>query len=381
VDTGDKRFTQVDALRAFAVTGVIVHHTFVGPLALYGRFGVQLFFVISGFLITGILLDARAGAGEFDQSRTGVLRAFYARRALRIFPIYYLTLAVGTVIGVPTMRENLVWNVLYLSNWKIAVGGAWAGPGHIWSLAVEEQFYLLWPLIVLFAPRRVVPWTIGAMIIAGPATRAALLSFTDLWLDGVIIVTPTSFDSLGLGALLALLWRTSGNVDRIMTWFAAAAVALFALQLGAHWVPWIADPWSQLTQTNWPLLFAWCVHRVARGVHGPVGAFLLWRPLIYIGTVSYGVYLFHFYVIIGAEMLERETGLPMILSPGPIKFIMVYVISLALASLSWTLIERPINNQKRRFPYVRTDALTVEVTQASDVTSVEGIRQDGGYSS
>jgi peptidoglycan/LPS O-acetylase OafA/YrhL len=359
----DHRFRQLDAVRAFAVLAVVACHTFDAQRdgwAEFGANGVQLFFVISGFLISGILIDARRDATALGQPITGVFRAFYARRALRIFPVYYLTLAIGALVAVQGMRENLGWNLLYLSNWQIAFDGHWGTVTHIWSLAVEEQFYLLWPLVVLLAPRRLLPWVIGSMLVVALATRALLTASTDMWSDGIAILTPSVLDSLGLGALLALLWRGSSNVDRIVTWIGALAVAVFALgQVADHLLVSLPDV-SAVTNVWWSLLFVWVVHNTARGVHGPVARLLTWRPLVYIGTVSYGVYLFHLFVVPVAGIVERKVGVNLpIPAPGLGRFVVVAIVSIAVAALSWTFIERPINEQKHRFPYVRADEASV----------------------
>jgi peptidoglycan/LPS O-acetylase OafA/YrhL len=349
----NERYIQVDALRAFAVTAVVATHT-LGPWANTGTTGVLLFFVISGFLITGILLDTRSAAEESGESRIRVLRSFYARRALRIFPLYYLTLAFGMALNVPPLRENFGWNFLFLSNWRIALDRDWGVVPHIWSLAVEEQFYLVWPLIVLFAPRRAVPWVIGGMIAAAPVTRAALSTFTDIWVDAPALITPGTFDSLGLGALLALLWRTSRNTDRIVAWLGAIAIAVFALDFSGRWVPWIAD-FGSVTQIRWPLLFAWCLHRAARGVNGPVGILLRWRPVRFVGTISYAIYLFHLFVIPTAEFVQNRIAFDLhVPDRGFARFFLVFAVSIVLAAASWKFLERPINNQKHRFPYLQT---------------------------
>ena len=102
------------------------------------------------------------------------------------------------------------------------------------------------------------------------------------------------------------------------------------------------------------LLFVWLVHSAARGIHGPMGTVLAWRPLVYIGTVSYGIYLFHIFVVPAAKIIEGNIGVNLPIPPpgfGP--FVVVAVTSIAAAALSWTVFERPINNQKHRFPYVR----------------------------
>ena len=364
----EHRFGQLDAVRAFAVLGVVACHTFDVdrlPWIDHGGQGVHLFFVISGFLITGILMDARRDARVAQQPMTGVVRSFYARRALRIFPVYYVTMALGAAINVQGMRENLGWNLLYLSNWKIAHDGRFGAVTHIWSLAVEEQFYLLWPLVVLFAPRRVLPWAIGSMVAVALVTRTVLAAATDMW--GVDILTPAVLDALGLGALLALLWRDAAtHVDRIVSWIGALAVAVLAVDVIAHRVePSLAD-FSVVTHIWWPLLFVWIVHRAARGVRGPVGRVLTWRPLVYVGTVSYGIYLFHLFVVPVTDSLERRTGLNVpIPAKGLGQFVAVTALSIAVAALSWTFLERPINDQKQRFPYVRGNSRSTLAVEAA----------------
>ncbi|HMK12967.1 MAG TPA: acyltransferase [Acidimicrobiales bacterium] len=358
-DASELRFRQLDALRAFAVLAVVACHT-LDPVhqswSSYGRYGVQLFFVISGFLITGILIDARRGAALVRQPQRQVLRAFYARRVLRIFPVYYLTLLLCTLIGVVGMRAQLGWNLLYLSNWQMAIDRSWGGAPHLWSLAVEEQFYLLWPLVVLLAPRRVLPWAIGAMVATALVTRTLLLHVANVWPDGVWILTPSVLDSLGLGALLALLWRVSPRVDRIVAWIGALAVGLLACTIGVHLLAPSTQDLAAVTDIWWALLFVWIVHHVARGTHGAMGKVLTWRPILYVGMVSYGVYLFHLLVLPSVWLLGRDMGvdLPMP-AKGVGRFVVVTGFSIALAGLSWTHFERPINEQKHRFPYVRTN--------------------------
>ncbi len=136
---------QLDGLRALAVAGVLFSHA--GPAIFKdaintGPLGVKLFFVLSGFLITGILLRARP---EWQQARYGgaeaepgvALRAFYARRFLRIFPLYYAVLFAITLLGLPEARETFWWNLFYSSNWYYAIYGEWRGAvSHFWSLAV-----------------------------------------------------------------------------------------------------------------------------------------------------------------------------------------------------------------------------------------------------
>jgi len=358
-DVRGERFEQLDAVRAFAVLAVVASHTlYLRGWAENGAYGVQLFFVISGFLITGILLDARRATAEADQPMSVVLRAFYARRALRIVPIYYLTLGLTALIEIPGTRGTLGWNLGYLSNWQTAFSGHWGVAAHLWSLSVEEQFYLLWPLVVLFVPRRILPWVIGGMLAVAVTSRAVLTLATGMWSDGIGILTPAALDSLGLGALLALLWRSPVRVDRVVAWLGTSGVALFVVNRFVG----MPEPRSVIESATsiWaPLVFVWVVHHVARGVRGPLGSILRLRPLAYVGVVSYGVYLFHLFVVPTADIFERRTGysLPVPASHGFAQFLAVTALSIAAAGLSWKLFEGPINRRKTRFPYVRDRSL------------------------
>ena len=161
------RDNQLDALRAIAVTMVLYSH-FLAPngSSFWGHIGVRLFFVLSGFLITRLLLEARAAA-EFEAGPA--LRSFYIRRALRIFPPYFAVLGFVWLTDLEQSSGSLVWHALYLSNFWYALRNEWT-PWllcHFWSLSIEEQFYIAWPLVVLLAPRRrVEAITIGVIVLS-----------------------------------------------------------------------------------------------------------------------------------------------------------------------------------------------------------------------
>ena len=150
---------QLDSLRTIAVFGVMLHHFWpeaeIRAGLTFGFLGVQLFFVLSGFLITGILLRGREVAHRTQQSARKSFGLFYARRFLRIFPLFYATLAVAWWVGLPEVRDSVFWHLAYASNIYFVHIGDWHGSiSHLWSLAVEEQFYLVWPFIILLTPRR-----------------------------------------------------------------------------------------------------------------------------------------------------------------------------------------------------------------------------------
>lgn len=147
---------QLDGLRAIAVLSVLYYHFYSNALP-FGIMGVRLFFVLSGFLITGILLQCRRLAETGGQSSLFTLRRFYIRRFLRIFPLFYLVLLVSAVINLQGFRDGLWWHAAYLSNVYFAAGGNAGATIHFWSLSVEEQFYLIWPWLILYVPRAWLP--------------------------------------------------------------------------------------------------------------------------------------------------------------------------------------------------------------------------------
>src|ERR1051326_5357564 len=208
-----KRNLPLDGIRGIAIALVIIHHgffgakpsgalsTFVARLAASCWVGVDLFFVLSGFLITGILLKSRDSAGYF--------RIFYMRRFFRIFPLYYSCLAAALLVSAAfysdvTPKLDLSWNLLYLANIRLALHGwAWRPVSHLWSLSVEEQFYLVWPTVIFLLPRRHTLSAISAIFVAFLALRqvfAFLIVGHREFVFGVL-----HLDGLLLGAALAAL--------------------------------------------------------------------------------------------------------------------------------------------------------------------------------
>ena len=355
-------FPALDSLRGCAVLLVVWSHAVGGDLGIGesrvgGYHGVTLFFVISGFLITGILLDARRGVARGSASPWFALRAFYVRRFLRIFPIYYAVLLVAFAMGYDAVRAELGWHLAYVSNWYFAYrGGFGIATAHLWSLAVEEQFYLLWPWAALLAPRVALPWIIGAMILAGPCARVAL-ELADANELAVWITTPAVLDSLGLGCLLAYLRRETKLADR----FALAALVVAGISMGVRSTAFPLEGAPTLhaafNLAPWTLFCVWWVHRASSGAPARSGRALLAPPLPYVGKVSYAIYLVHPFVMVGVARLESALGLgALALSrPGWRQFLLVTTVSLAAAALSWRFFEGPINSLKARFPYALRD--------------------------
>jgi peptidoglycan/LPS O-acetylase OafA/YrhL len=175
MDSGQKRgyeslehIPQLDLLRAIAVTLVIISHWLPGSHVLNrytpnGMLGVVIFFVLSGYLITRILLSLRVKSRQGLLLKGKAVRNFYVRRALRIVPLYFAVLGIVTALDVGSFRENWAWHWTYLSNIYFYFHPGDISGYHIWTLSVEEQFYLVWPLIILFMPRR---YLVTAMVIS-----------------------------------------------------------------------------------------------------------------------------------------------------------------------------------------------------------------------
>jgi peptidoglycan/LPS O-acetylase OafA/YrhL len=347
-----QRFAELDSLRAFAVLLVVWHHSANINIGLDGYDGVLLFFVISGFLITSILLGARVAAAKCTAPWWAVLRAFYARRFLRIFPAYYAVLFLVVASGDAQVRAALPWHLSYLSNWYFCHRPEFLN--HLWSLSVEEQFYILWPWLVILLPNAALPWAIGAMVLTGPLSRFVIAA-TGISDIAIWISTPAVLDALGIGCLLAYVWRKPAFADQVARIALIAGVLLVGFQEASHGLAMPKPIGSAIATFGWRLICMWLVHRAARGTKGLLGGALRMRLLIYLGTISYGIYLIHYFVMATVGRIEYQfhTRLPVPHHPGLAQFVFVSLVSIGAAGLSWTFFEGPLNSLKKYFPYVR----------------------------
>jgi peptidoglycan/LPS O-acetylase OafA/YrhL len=375
---------QLDGLRFFAIFGVLVTHEWHADSLPWifrgldpGHVGVRLFFVLSGFLITGILLDCRRRAEEEGHRRSVLIRRFYARRFLRIYPLYYAVLAAIIFVGIEPTRLLWPWLLSYTTNIYISVHHQWIGaPGIFWTLAVEEQFYLLWPLLVLFVPRRwLIPLLVG-MISLAPVFRlyASIHEPGDLVLNGYTSGTFTLavLDCLGIGALLAILAQMESTRERIHRWLSVIALPVgatgsFVLLTIAYYHGEAAN--FVLGETFLALALAWVVGNAAQGFTGAAGRLLEWQPVSYLGRISYGIYVFHAFVPILMLWIGNRLGLAYTGYPRLLNFILVSLTSVIIAAISWQLFEGPINGLKRYFPY-RDDRQPSAVPAPADLSTV-----------
>ena len=360
-------FPQIDALRAIAVAMVVFshwagyHNDLWSDTSIWfnGEVGVQLFFIISGFLITGILLDERLRAETAGDSGRSILKAFYSRRFLRIFPLFYGTLFAGYALGHPDVLNSIGWHLTYLSNFLFARRGEYMGDvSHFWSLAVEEQFYLLWPMMILFLPKRILLQAVVACMLFGPIFRFLMLFVLNANEVAANVLPFSSLDSLAGGALLAILYRNNWAPSRIRiaAWFIRACVVSGIAYVALRTVIPVPATFESaglfLSRTLMIPGLAAIVWFIAHGLPGRAGAVLQSKPLSYIGKISYGVYVFHFFIPGITAWLCYKADFLVWERYGMSAYLFVNTAALlTLSALSWHFFEKPINDLKQFFPY------------------------------
>ncbi len=363
-DEKNNYLIQLDALRGISVIMVIFSHWAGYHANLWsdnifwfnGEVGVKMFFVISGFLITGILLQERHRTEQLQFPKTRIARNFYIRRFFRIFPAYYATIVIALLLRHEDVLTSWKWHVSYLSNLLFALRGEYLGDvSHFWSLAVEEQFYLFWPLAMLFLPKRFLLQFITCCICIAPVFRYIAM-FILKQNDVTVTVLPvSSLDCLSGGALLAYLrsvYASSAIREAGLGILKKAAIvcglSFLVFNLFGSVPPeydWYGVFISRLLLV--PTLVGVLILFV-NGFDGRLGSVLQSRFVTYPGKISYGIYLFHFFIPGATYWLLTRAGLT--LSTGVVLSINLCLL-LALASLSWHFFEDPINRFKNYFPY------------------------------
>jgi peptidoglycan/LPS O-acetylase OafA/YrhL len=335
-----KYIPQFDFLRGIAVLVVMLFHASHDvqsfPMARYVEFGwtgVDLFFVLSGFLITGILVDTREEKGYFVN--------FYARRILRIWPLYFALLGVMFVAvplvaplwGAAAMASaKPAWTfVLFIQN--LAIPHAITGPlSATWSLAIEEQFYFAWPLLIWLLPRKSIQWLAVAIVICSPLLRLGL-TLSDVHV-AMYFNTWTRLDGLAAGSFLAI-WLRDTQPATVKRW------ALAALPVALGVAIFVAQNWIRFSAIA-----------IAAGAIVSLSFFVTIRNpfLLYTGRISYGLYLLHLATFGMATKPELRRHYPHAPVLNDLTYLSVgLVLSYGAASLSWFLFESRILRAKKWF--------------------------------
>jgi len=349
-----RTFGSLDGVRAVCILGVIWHHV-PNPglplrLAERGFLGVDMFFVLSGFLIVTLLLRERSRTGAVS------LRKFYARRTLRIFPIYYLLifglLAVYLVFrpGAPNTRAYLLdlpFLLTYTANW---VPIRAHNMGIVWSLATEEQFYLVWPAVEKWFRRGWVWVVLGGVLVVSQMINFGILDpFFAAMYGGTkprLAILDATFTPIALGVLLAHLLHhprgyaaAAGVVGGRSSW---VGWTLILVALVEFWPGDLSGLPRLLIQVVMMVLLGSLVVREDHSARPILG----WGPIRFVGMISYGLYLYHLWVIhpVRWAFLKLGWGLA-----NPLFFATAVVACVAVAGLSYQFIERPILRWKERF--------------------------------
>ena len=366
---------ELDTFRLVAILSVMCLH-WLPEHCLLNRLqgqisnGVHLFFVLSGYLITGILLGCRSDIEQGASTTGRSLRQFYIRRFLRIFPVYYLVLILGLAFHFKGLHAGFVWHAAYLSNFYYYIHQGFDGPASLfWTLSVEEQFYILWPFAILLLPRRAVFPFVLAIALIGTAFREPALHSDSPFR----ILLPACMNFLAVGSLGAVAQSAFCGSPQLLRRLLAGCGVFIALLCAAAVIATVHLGWhtaldsSYLRMIDQPMMsmIYLCIFvGASRGIPGLAGKLLRLPPLVYLGKISYGLYVYHLFVTYSLWRGENWIGTFVSAHAAAVaanSYAVRFILTLIVAALSWHLFERPLNDLKRFFPYgSKPRSLTLE---------------------
>jgi peptidoglycan/LPS O-acetylase OafA/YrhL len=375
---------ELDGVRAIAIAMVLLTHCVIAPqqglvawamrqTVLNGAYGVDLFFVLSGYLITSILLRAK--------SRPHYFRNFYARRFLRIFPLYYAIILIlaASAPFLPFGPLRPVWPYLtYVSNlWTVFTRREWGPLGHTWSLAIEEQFYLFFPVVVLQLNKVRLRHLLWFVIAITPLVR--VMTSLALFPSASAFATFCKLDVLAMGALIAVEFDGRTQISDGASRRLRLAFGAFAFVSAIFWLTKQLDHRKlffnsiALTIVDVTAALFVCVVLVAPG--RTLGALLRLPFVVGMGRISYGIYLMHYPILKIVEVFARQH-----MADGWPRTAMIATTAIgataAVSILSWYFFERPILRLKKRFYERGEEASSVEAAMI-EIPLPVSIRGDG----
>lgn len=371
----NSKIPELDGLRGIAIIMVLMHHMasenqlrsypmakmLLYPFSTLGWAGVDLFFVLSGFLITGILLESK------ERASGHYFRNFYVRRVLRIMPVYYLSIFLVFVVWrgffqqrIGTACDHEIYYLFYLQNWlevcRVKTGFNSGYIGHFWSLALEEQFYIIWPCVVWFlSPRRLLVFSftvlVGALI-----ARIVFNAMATTGFEAYSYSSFTRYDELAFGAIVAVgrseysvkmerfARQTSSVLLPGLFIMLATTLAFFGV-----WAPQVENPLLRII--GYTLLAAISAGLIIKALYGNAdGLFrklLRVRGLIFIGTISYGLYIYHLFIqSVVIDWVRDSPHLNGIVGVAVLTLTITFVVTYT----SYRFFEMPLLRLKRHFP-------------------------------
>lgn len=342
-------YKELDGVRAIAALMIMYFHFMfelypepntilflLKKISVFGQTGVTLFFVLSGFLITRILINSKSESGYFKN--------FYIRRSLRIFPLYYFFLILYYGILIPlvynkSLEIQSTWPYwIYMQNVARTFSWESTGPTHFWSLAVEEHFYLFWPLVVYFCSTKRLLQVIGVIILFALFCRIVLIN--EGYLYGTNFFTFTQIDCLAIGSILAL--------NEIKQWISFRTIvisgsALITLLIVA-WIFWGGEALTLVQYLKLPIIATFYLGLIGTLISGKTFLNRVFENkfLQYSGKISYGLYVYHpacFYIIFQYTNLNNLF----------FEFVLSFVLSYVIASLSYYAFEVKFIKMKKSF--------------------------------
>lgn len=372
-----KYIKQLDSLRAIAVLLVIISHWIPSSNVINsipnGPIGVDIFFVLSGFLISKILFEQRNNAELLNISKSTLVKNFYVRRTLRIFPIYYLTIFALLLFSKNTetdIESAFVYCLTYTSNFYFFYIQRWEGIiSHLWSLAVEEQFYLIWPWIILFCNKKYLLHIITIFILIGVLSQYLMSG-----IKMSSLLTFTCFDAFGLGAFLA--WMTTYAKEKLTKFYliisVIASIATLFFILDAIEQKWTILPLRTIVSfiTIWVITYI-IIHRETKSLKFKF--ILNNKILIFLGKISYGLYLYHNIIpgTLNSKIINKYLNplLPDLLYKkywGQLFLLENVILLITISWLSFTLLEKRFLNLKKYFDYKNKNSVQKKYLQMQD---------------
>jgi peptidoglycan/LPS O-acetylase OafA/YrhL len=353
---------QLDGLRFFAILSVMIGHWLQWqvnrPIVQGFPFGhgVILFFVLSGYLITDILLRNKIKSIEISIPKSTLLKSFYARRVLRIFPLYFATIFFCFFISYKNTHTIFPWLVTFSSNIYQSIHNVYVDDfNHFWSLAVEEQFYLFWPWLIILVPTKYNEKIIIGLIALSILTKVYLfIYFPDKWMANSYF-TLSCMHALGIGALISYWNIYRKNIIAYFSkfeWVVTGVVAYFSIHYFCFFykIDWVHIIFDDML---YALMSAIIINYASQNKFTGVLKYILENKfVVYSGKISYGLYVFHLFVPnLFWNFLSPKIGLGV--NNKYTACVVFYFVTFAMAHISWKLMENPINNLKRYFPYLK----------------------------